>query len=110
VISQNYGTDCRTIDYYVNSHLHLDHIGYIQANYDANQVLLNDQGNPWTDGDSLQNPRFIGGIAHLVNERHFEVRQSFFRDYIAHNPNRLPNNNGSKTYWNWRAYLHQHLE
>jgi len=105
VISEKYGDQCRTIDYYINSHFHLDHIGYIQANYNEQRQLLNSTGGIWSPGDSLQNPRFLGGIAHLVNGLGFEVRQSLFRDYIAHNPNRLPSANGSKTYWNWRAYL-----
>ena len=105
VISKKYGNQCRTIDYYINSHFHLDHIGYIQANYNSDKQLLNSEGKVWSEGDSLQNPRFLGGIAHLVNERGFKVRKSIFRDFKTHNPNRLPNVDGSKTYWNWRAYL-----
>ena len=109
VIRNQYGDHCRTIDYYVNSHLHLDHIGYIKATYNSEKQLLNQEGTLWHDGDSLLHPEFLGGIAYLVNEQNFEVKASYFRDFMAHNPNRHPADEGSKTYWNWRAYL-QSLE
>ncbi len=104
-IKSNFGQNCKTIDYYINSHLHLDHLGYIQAKYDENKRLLNSSGGILKDGESLKNPDYKGGIATLVENKGFTVKKALFRDYLSHNPNRKPENDGSKTYWNWRAYL-----
>ena len=105
VLTGRYGENCRVINYVLISHFHLDHIGYISAEYDAKNRLLNDQGKPHRKGDSLGNPKFLGGLAYLVRGLEYRIGKLLLRDYESHNPNRLPEHRGSKTYWNWRAFL-----
>ncbi len=105
VIRQKYGDRCKTIDYILISHVHLDHIGYIKADENENDELLNENGGVLTEGESLLNPIFYGGLAYLVKELDYKVGKTFFRDYLTHNPNKPPSMGGTKTYRNWRAYL-----
>jgi len=105
VIRQKYGDSCQTIDYILISHVHLDHIGYIKADENQNDELLNENGGVLTEGENLLNPIFYGGLAYLVKELGYEVGKTYFRDYLTHNPNKLPSMGGTKTYRNWRAYL-----
>lgn len=106
-IAQQYGEQCKTIDYFINSHFHLDHIGYLRATYSDNNVLLSASGAPIQEGQNLHNPEFLGGIGYLVDHHGFVIKTSIFRDFKRHNPNRptAPPWKGSKTYWNWRHYL-----
>lgn len=105
VIRQKYGDSCNTIDYILISHMHLDHIGYIKADENENEELLNEDGEILKEGENLLNPIFYGGLAYLVKELGYTVQKTFFRDYITHNPNKPPSEGGTKTYRNWRAYL-----
>jgi hypothetical protein len=105
VIHNKYGTNCNLIDYVVISHLHLDHIGYIQAEEDANGNLLDENGGSYSEGENLRNPIFWSGYAYLIKELGFEVGTTIIRDFVAHNPNKVLANGGNKTYSNWRAYL-----
>ena len=105
VIHERYGNSCNHIDYVVISHIHLDHIGYIQAGEDSNGDLLDENGNSYQEGENLNNPAFLAGYAYLVKNNNFTVGETIVRDYINHNPNPSPANGGSKTYRNWRAHL-----
>ena len=42
---------------------------------------------------------------YLVGQLGFTVGQTVIRDYKTHNPNKAPENGGSKSYRNWRAFL-----
>ncbi len=66
VIKGRYGANCRTLDYVVISHLHLDHLGYIQLVENNDGQLLNDQGGIWTEGENLQDPDFKGRLANYA--------------------------------------------
>lgn len=105
VIHSRYGANCSHLDYVVISHIHLDHIGYIQTQDDANGDLLDENGNSFQEGENLLNPSFLAGFAYLVKQLNFTVGNTIIRDYKANNPNPSPQNGGSKTYRNWRAYL-----
>lgn len=102
-IATRYGDNCKTLDYVVISHLHTDHIGYIQPEEDGQGNLLNSAGGAYQEGDNLLNPNFMSGYAYLVGNLGFVVKQTLLRDYKAHNPNKTPANGGSKAYRNWRA-------
>ena len=102
-IQSRYGELCRTLDYVVISHIHTDHIGYVQPEEDAGGKLLNEFGQAYTEGDNLLNPRFRSGFAYLVGELGFRVGQTIVRDYKTHNANKSPEQGGSKGYRNWRA-------
>ena len=105
VIHSRYGENCNRLDYVVISHLHLDHIGYIQADEDANGDLLDEFGGSYEEGDNILNPSFRAGYAYLVKELGFSIGETVLRDYKNHNPNPDTVDGGSKTYRNWRAYL-----
>lgn len=104
-IREKYGANCDTLDHVVISHLHLDHLGYLTADENEAGQLLNTSGGVLVEGQSLRNPAFLAGLAYLVEVEGFAVGQTFFRDYVTHNPNKPPESGGSKTYRNWRAYL-----
>lgn len=105
VIHDKYGESCNTIDYIVISHFHLDHIGYIQSQDDANGDIINENGEPLVEGDNMLSPVFKAGLAYLIEVAGFSVGETILRDYITHNPNKAVAAGGSKTYRNWRAYL-----
>ncbi|MDX2346875.1 MAG: hypothetical protein QNK11_08410, partial [Legionella sp.] len=44
VIKEKYGDTCKTIDFVLISHIHLDHMGYIGAEEDENDNLLDENG------------------------------------------------------------------
>jgi len=105
VIQEKYGPECKCIDYVLISHIHLDHIGYIKPTEDENEQLLNEHGLPYQPGDNLLNPQYLGGLAYLIKNLGYEVGETLFRDYLNHNPNKSPEDGGSKTFRNWKAYL-----
>ncbi len=105
VIKARYGANCRTLNYVLISHFHLDHLGYIQLEENDDEQLLNDQGGIWTAGENLKNPDFKGGLAYLANGLGYEIQTTLWRDHLANNPNIPPEEGGSKTYRNWSAYL-----
>lgn len=83
VIQNRYGANCTHIDYVVISHIHLDHIGYIQADEDSSGNLLDENGSSYQEGENILNLQFKAGFAHLVGSLGFTVGQTFMRDYMG---------------------------
>lgn len=102
-IQGKYGNLCKTIDYVVISHIHTDHIGYVQPEEDDAGNLLNEFGAIYSEGDNLLNPNYRSGFAYLVGVLGFNVGKTIIRDYKTHNANKPPADGGSKSYRNWRA-------
>lgn len=105
VIRNQYGANCTHLDYVVISHIHLDHIGYIQLAEGMDGNLLDENGNAYEEGESPKDPKFLAGYAYLIKGHGFTVGSTIVRDLVTHNPNPSVASGGSKTYRNWRAYL-----
>lgn len=105
VIRDKYGANCSHLDYVLISHIHLDHIGYIQLAEGADGNLLDENGNSYEEGENPKDPRFLAGYAYLAKGHSFTVGTTLIRDFVTHNPNPSVAKGGSKTYRNWRAYL-----
>jgi len=104
-IRQKYGENCHCIDYVLISHFHLDHIGYIYFPEIIDDIPLNENLQPLTIGESPYKPIGFGGLGYLVLEQGYQIGKMIVRDYHNHNPNRLPEDGGSKTFRNWQIIL-----
>lgn len=109
VIKDKYGKDCRKIDYVINSHFHLDHIGYIYLPELKGDQPINSDMNVLQIGENPYKPLAYGGLAWLVLEEGYQIGQLLVRDYISHNPNKSPQDAGSKTFRNWKILLESEI-
>ena len=105
VIRSKYGEDCRCIDYVLISHFHLDHIGYVFLPETVDDFPLNSDLEKLELGDNAYKPLGYGGLAYLVLERGYQIGKMLVRDYKKHNPNKLSEDGGSKTFRNWKIIL-----
>jgi len=105
VIRSKYGSNCRKIDYVINSHFHVDHIGYIYLPEMEGGFPINLKMDILKIGESPYKPIAYGGLAWLVLEEGYQIGQLLVRDYQNHNPNKSPQDGGSKTFRNWKIVL-----
>ena len=105
VIRSKYGENCRCIDYVVVSHFHLDHIGYIFLPETPDELPLSVNMKPLEIGDTPYKPVGYGGLGYLVLEKGYKIGKMLVRNYRNHNPNKSPQEEGSKTFRNWRFVL-----
>jgi len=105
VIRKKYGKNCRKIDYVLITHFHLDHLGYIYLPENQNDQPLNSKLEPLTIGETPYQPIGYGGLGYLVLEKSYEIGKMVVRDFKNHNPNKSPQDGGSKTFRNWQIIL-----
>lgn len=105
VIREKYGDNCRCIDYLLISHFHVDHIGYIFIPETPDDFPLNKNLKKLKTGESPYKPLGYGGLGYLVLEKGYQIGKMFVRDFRNHNPNKSPQDNGSKTFRNWKIIL-----
>jgi beta-lactamase superfamily II metal-dependent hydrolase len=105
VIKEKYGPNCNCLDDVLISHFHLDHLGYVYFPENQNHEPLNANLEVLQLGDSPYRPIGYGGLGYLVLEKGYHIKRMLVRDYKKHNPNKSPDDGGSKTFRNWRILL-----